>query len=183
MLILTSNGISSENLFFKVKQLINKGAKIAALITTASTFHEQKDRNIQRHTEIMERLGLTVELFDLAEQSPTLLEKYDLIYLMGGNTFYLLDIMRKTNCKELFGSTIGFIYELEPEANDLVKLTDFTGLCLTNTHIFPHVSILTKEFDRCLERLNDFEKSNKIKLTLIEDGQAVFINEKDSIIV
>lgn len=202
MLILTSNGISSESLFIKVKQLLNKDAKIAAIITTASNFHEQKEINIQRHTEILTRLGLQVELFDLAEQPPTLLEKYDLIFLMGGNTFYLLDIMRKTNCKDLFakyikdkvvigasagsivfGSTIGFIYELEPQGNDLVGLTDFTGLCLTNTHVFPHVSLLTKAFDRCLERLSAFEKSNNIKLILIEDGQGVFINENNIIII
>jgi dipeptidase E len=181
---------------------MKKDTRMAALITTASTFHEQKDRNIQRHTEILERLGLKVEIFDLAEQSPTLLKKYDLLFLMGGNTFYLLDIMRKTNCKELFskyindkvvigasagsivfGSTIGFIYELEPEANDLVGLTDFTGLGLTNINVLPHVSLLTEAFERCLERLNKFEKSNNIRLTLIEDGQGVFVNEKDNIII
>jgi dipeptidase E len=202
MLVLTSNGISSEKLYIKVKQLMKKDTRMAALVTTASTFHEQKDRNIQRHTEILERLGLMVELFDFAEQSPTLLKKYDLIFLMGGNTFYLLDIMRKTKCKELFakyikdkvvigasagsivfGSTVGHIYELEPEANELVGLTDFTGLALTNIHVFPHVSLLTKSFERCLERLNNFEKINNIKLTLIEDGQGVFVNEKNNIII
>lgn len=69
MLILTSNGISSESLFNKVKQLMNKDARMAAIITTASTFNEVKEINIQRHTEILTRLGLEVEPFDLVEQS------------------------------------------------------------------------------------------------------------------
>jgi hypothetical protein len=43
MLILTSNGITSEVPFIKVKQLLNKDAKKAAIITTASNFHEQKE--------------------------------------------------------------------------------------------------------------------------------------------
>jgi peptidase E len=55
---------------------LNKDAKKAAIITTASNFHEQKEWNIKRHAEILTRHGLVVELFDLAEQSPTLLDKY-----------------------------------------------------------------------------------------------------------
>jgi dipeptidase E len=202
MLILTSNGISSEKLFDKTKELIKENMKSVALIPTASNEREDKEFNILRHTEIFARLGLSVEIFDIDVQNPKLLDKYDVIFLMGGNPFYLLEIMRKTNCKELFssyikskiiigasagsivfGNTLGFIYEVEPELNDRVKLTDFTGLCLTDSHIFPHASTLINVFDRCLERLDNFAKCNNIKLIYLEDGQAVFDDERENIIV
>ena len=202
MLILTSNGISSEKLFNKTKELIKENMKSVALIPTASNELEDKEFNILRHTEIFGRLGLSVEIFDIDVQNPKLLDKYDVIFLMGGNPFYLLEIMRKTNCKELFssyiknkiiigasagsiifGNTLGFIYELEPELNDRVKLTDFTGLCLTDINIFPHVTTLINVFDRCLERLDNFAKCNNIKLIYLEDGQAVFVDERENNIV
>ena len=202
MLILTSNGISSDNLFIKTKRLIHDQTKSAALITTASTFHQDKAQNIQRHTDVIEKLGLTVDLFDIASQSPSVLAKYDMVYLMGGNPCYLLSIMRQTHCQELFrsyirdkivigasagsvvfGTTIEYLCELEPTLNDRVQLTDFTGLNLTNIHIFPHVSRVIHVFDNCLERTEDYEIRNRLHLHYIEDGQGIFLYDNEHVIV
>ena len=90
MLVLTSNGITSEILHQHIKNMMGKSARSAALITTASVGYKEKDWNVPRHTGAMTKLGLKVELFDIDEQNPLLLKQYDVIFVMGGNPFYLL---------------------------------------------------------------------------------------------
>lgn len=202
MFILTSKGISNDKLFAKTKELIKENMKSAALITTASIGHKDIDLNVRRHTDVLERLGLSVELFDINIQNPKLLDKFDVIFLMGGNPFYLLDKMRKTNCKELFssylknkviigasagsmvfGTTIGLVYELHPYQNDNVDLTDFTGLSLTNINVYPHVSMYVEIVDKFLDRMHDFENRNGIQYTCLSDGQAVFIADNEVVVI
>lgn len=202
MFILTSNGISSEELFLKTKEYIKENMKSAALITTASTGHKDKDLNVRRHTNILEHFGVSVELVDIAEQNPKLLDKFDVIFLMGGNPFYLLEKMRETNCRELFssylknkviigasagsmvfGTTIGLVYELHPFQNDKVGLTDFTGLSLTDINVYPHVSRYVETVDKFLDRMRDFQNRNRIQFTCLNDGQAVFISENEIVVI
>jgi dipeptidase E len=202
MILLTSNGITSDQIFEKISQSMNKDSKKAVLITTASVGYKEKDRNIPRHTAVLEKLGLKVDLFDLEEQNPELLDKYDVIFIIGGNPFYLLDSMRKTNCAILFqkfgnekiligasagsivlGSTIELIHEFDPQMNDIVKLTNFTGLCLTEINVCPHVSKFIDRYDRFLERIEEFEKCNNIHITRLNDGQAVLISGEENAII
>jgi dipeptidase E len=206
MLILTSNGISSEGLFERTKEHIKENIKSVALIPTASNIRHDKEFNIQRQTKIFNRFGLLVELFDIDVRDVKSLDHYDVIFLMGGNPFYLLNVMRRTNCRGLFAeyltnkivigasagsivfcNTLDYIYELYPELNDtelndnnIDRLSDFTGLCLTSTCIFPHKSNLIS--DRIMETLSHYEKRNNTKIIFLEDGQAVFVNE-DNLVV
>jgi len=47
----------------------------------ASVGYKEKDWNVPRHTGAMIKLGLKVELFDIDEQNPLLLEQYgDICY-------------------------------------------------------------------------------------------------------
>jgi dipeptidase E len=202
LIFLTSNGITSDNLFNKVNQSLGKNAKKAALVTTASVGYKEKDWSVPRHTEVLEKLGLSVDCFDFEEQDPELLEEYDAIFIIGGNPFYLLDKMRKSNCPERFkkyekekiiigasagsivlGNTIALIYEFDPQMNDIVGLNDFTGLGLTNINVCPHVSKYIDRYDRFLERIEDFEKCYNVHITRINDGQAVFISDDETIII
>jgi dipeptidase E len=202
MIFLTSNGITSDQIFKKINRNLNKDSKKAALITTASEGYKEKDRNIPRHSIVLEKLGLKVDLFDIEEQNPELLDMYDVIFIIGGNPFYLLDRMRKTNCTLLFqkyanekiligasagsivlGSTIGLIHEFDPQMNDNVKLTNFTGLCLTEINVCPHVSKFIDRYERFLERIEKFEKCNNVHITRLNDGQAVIISEEENAII
>ena len=115
----------------------------------ASVGYKEKDWNVPRHTGAMIKLGLKVELFDIDEQNPLLLEQYDVIFVMGGNPFYLLSQMRAVGCKELFAEYI---------KSKIV-------------------------IDRFLERIDNFEKCNNIQITRINDGQAVFVNKNNTVIV
>jgi len=202
MLILTSNGITSEKLFDKIKELLKENMKSVALIPTASNVRDDKEFNVQRHTEIFGRIGLTVDIFDIAVQNPELLDKYDVIFLMGGNPFYLLNIMRKTNCKELFsnylknkiiigasagslvlGPTLGLVYELHPKLNDVAGLTDFKGLGLTNLIVYSHHPNYLETVDGFYERMHDFENRTGLQVICINDGQAVFVFDEEIVVI
>lgn len=202
MIVLSSNGITSDKILNKITHSLNNSAEKAAIITTASVGYKNKDSSIPMHTEALEKLGLNVHLFDIEEQDPELLEDYDVIFIMGGNPFYLLDIIRKTNSTTLFskfgtekiligasagsivlGNTIALIYEFDPQMNDIVRLNDFTGLRLTNINVCPHVSKYIDRYDRFLERIEEFEKRNNVHITRINDGQAVFIDDEEQVII
>lgn len=98
MLILTSNGLSSDNLIKRMTEYCSSLSK-AVIVTTASVGYKENDWHIPRLIEELKTLGLSVEYFDFDFQDPKLLLNYDVIEINGGNPFYLLKSMRKTNCE------------------------------------------------------------------------------------
>ena len=83
MLILTSNGLSSDNLIKRAKQYCTTLNK-AVIVTTASVEYKENNYHIPRLTEELNSLGLSVELFDFDFQNPELLLNYDVVEINGG---------------------------------------------------------------------------------------------------
>ena len=196
MLILSSNGLSSDNLLNEVKKYIDSSKRTVAIVTTASVGYKEHDWNIPRLTEEMESLGLEVIYFDIDERSPKELAQYDVIEFIGGNPYYLLNSLKKANSIEslndmvkdriLIGisagslvleKTIEIIDGFEPQMNDEVGLTDFSGMGLTDIQILPHYHKFVKRYERCEERIIEYENKHHCNLIKIDDGQAVFIND------
>ena len=63
MIILTSNGLSSNKLIDKVKAHIKIGK--AALVVTADNEYKEKNYHVERLTKELKLVGLSVENFDL----------------------------------------------------------------------------------------------------------------------
>lgn len=202
MLILTSNGLSSSALQHEAKKLLQQPCRSLALVPTASNFQPEKEHNIGRHTEIFKQLGLSVDVIDIAKENPAALTNYDVVFLMGGNPFYLLDIMRKTTCdvilsrfaenKTIIGASAGslvlgpsieLIHQLHPELNASINITDFTGLCLTDLIVYPHTARYISMIDGFLNKIKDYEHRSNYNITCINDGQAVFIKNDDVLTV
>lgn len=201
MLILSSNGLSSEKLRNEILKCNIEGSK-AAIITTASVGYKEKDWNIPRLTEELGLLGITYDFFDLDIQPPELLNGYDFIEIIGGNPFYLLTTMRKTNCRVIFeklinekivlgisaGSivlqnTVELCHTLSPELNNEIKLHDLSGLSFTDLEILPHYSRFVAQIPKLEERVQAYEKEHNCSVLKIEDGQAVFVLQDGPIIV
>lgn len=193
MIILTSNGLSSDILIEKVKSLL-KNAQTAVVITTASEYKE-KDWHIPRLKGELERMGLTVEFFDFDCDDTGQLLKYDVVEILGGNPFYLLNAMNKSNCRDvlkkiseervLIGISAGSIVlqgdiklvaEYSPEMNEGVGLADLTGLSLTGIQLLPHYDRFLTRFERFEERAREFEDKYKCVVYRINDGEAVIDN-------
>lgn len=201
MLILTSNGLSSDNLIKRMKKYCLSLSK-AVIVTTASVGYKENDRHIPRLTEELKSLGLIVDYFDFDFQNPELLLNYDVIEISGGNPFYLLKSMKKTNCEVIMkklvqekvviginaGSivmqkNINLIAQYSPELNNGVNLKDFSGFGLSSIELLPHYSRLITRFKRFEETAKEYEISNNCEVIRIDDGQAVIVNSDDYLII
>ncbi len=107
-----------------------------------------------------EKIGFVTDFFDIDYTSPRLLVHYDIIHFNGGNPFYLLNQIRKTNALEIIkellfqgkvisgssagsivlGENISLILEFDPQMNEIVNLTNFKGVNITNINLCPHYS-------------------------------------------
>jgi dipeptidase E len=198
MIILTSNGLSSDKLLNEVKKVVPLNAR-AAIVTTASVGYKEKDWHIPRLTNELEQIGLSVTCFDIEHEEPQLLLHYDVVELIGGNPFYLLNQMHIQGAEAIFSEiakhkvligisggsavlqkTIGLIAQYSPEMNEAVQLTDLTGLSLTDIEILPHYERFKSRFDRFEERAKEYERANNCSVIRLNDGEGIFISEAGS---
>ena len=196
MLILTSNGLSSDNLIKRAKQYCTTLNK-AVIVTTASVEYKENNYHIPRLTEELNSLGLSVELFDFDFQNPELLLNYDVVEINGGNPFYLLKYIRRTNCdaimkklieeKIVIGISAGSIVMQKninlvalysPELNNSVNLTDLTGLGFSSIELLPHYSRYLTRFKNFEEIAKEYEIANNCEVIRINDGQAIILNSE-----
>ena len=201
MLILTSNGLSSDNLMKEMSKYCASLSK-AVLITTASVGYKEKDWHIPRLTKELMSFSLTVDYFDFDVQSPELLLQHDLIEIIGGNPFYLLKSMRKANCEGVMkkliqdkivigisaGSVvmqknINLIAQYSPELNEGIDLIDFSGFGFTDIELLPHYSKYMTRFDRFEERAREYEIANDCNVIRINDGQAVIVTNDNYLVI
>ena len=99
MLVLCSNGLSSDKL---LECIDNKttDCKTAALVVTADNEYKEKNYHVNRCISELETLNLEVDIFDLDKQSANELLHYDVVEFIGGNPYYLLNSIRENNAIE-----------------------------------------------------------------------------------
>lgn len=198
-LLLTSNGLQG-----KIKEVFptlltkNPSECSAAFITTAAFDGADGDPEIwlDKYRQQLRDQGITnIEDIDLREYSQEKLEKVieskDIIYVNGGNTFLLLDGVRKSGFKSVvkkfldegklyIGVSAGSIictpsienasWEPEPDEN-IVGMTYFTGMSLVDFLIAPHVE------DIYLEMIQKSAEKVSYPTTLLTDEQAVLVQD------
>lgn len=193
MIVLTSNGLTSEALLQEMRTHINKGK--AALVVTADNEYKEKNYHVLRLKNELQLLGLSVDCFDFDTQSPAELMLYDVIEMIGGNPYYLLDSIRKNEFssvlqdfaenKYLIGCSAGslvitptldLIDIYSPEMN-FVGLSDLSALNLTNIQILPHYSKFITRYDAFEEKCVNYEKQNDCNVVRLNDGDAVIISD------
>lgn len=139
-------------------------------------------------------MGFSLTDYDLKDKSTDMLrndlKNFDVIFVAGGNVYYLLDIMRKTGfdivIKELLSNNVVYIGASagsvimcptidhtriieHPEA--VPGMTDFAGLNLINMLIAPHYG-KEKYADRYKQIIAEWRD----KLVPLRDDQAVIVN-------
>lgn len=196
MLILCSNGLSSEKLLTFVKNKIIT-CKTAALVVTADNEYKENNYHVQRCIAELESLNLSVDIFDLDKQKADLLFNYDVVEFIGGNPYYLLQSIRQNNAIEVlksiaskkiligwsaaafvFSPTLELVNCYSPEMNFL-GLKDLNGLALTNIEVLPHYNKFIRKFKNFEEKCCIYEKERGVKVIRINDGDGVFINDED----
>ena len=195
MLVLCSNGLSSEKILAYIRDKIGFCQK-AALVVTADNEYKENNYHVARCISELESLNLKVDIFDLDKQPAKVLLDYDVVEFIGGNPYYLLNSIRENNVTEVlkdiainkvligwsaaafvFGPTLELVNCYSPEMNFL-GLTDLRGLSLTDVQVLPHYSKFLSRFEKFEEKCCNYEKEKGVKVIRINDGEGVFIDEE-----
>ena len=158
-IFLTSCGIINNEIKNEFYKVITKDAKDLKVlyITTASDGETDSDKTwMEEEFQTILNLGILKEnIIEHKIGNPININDFDIMYMMGGNTFYLMSIIRKTNFandiknfissgKIYIGSSAGS--EILGNSIDValgyddnnVNMTDFTGLKIVDGLIIPH---------------------------------------------
>ncbi|NMA33280.1 MAG: type 1 glutamine amidotransferase-like domain-containing protein [Clostridiaceae bacterium] len=193
MLILCSNGLSSDNVKHELKKYLSDDNTSAALVITADNIYKAENYHVARCIDELKDLGLHVDIIDIDVSPCEELLKYSVVEFIGGNPFYLLESIRKCRGEDIlriicrnriligwsaatfvFGPTLELVYKYSPELNT-VGLISMKALALTDVEVLPHYSRYLSRFDRFEERCKEYEKENNKRVIRINDGDAVFI--------
>ena len=167
--MLTSNGLSSPRLRMKFAGLLEGkiNEKQVLVIHTA-----QKTEHLQYVSEVGNELAKAgilhpnITYLNISSHADgALFSKYDILYVCGGNTYFILDRLRKTGLvnkikyhvksgKVYVGVSAGSIipgpdisiagWGSEGDPND-ISLRNLEGLHFTNISIFPHYKAKLKK--------------------------------------
>jgi dipeptidase E len=195
-LFLTSSGLTNKKLAdFFVSILPGKPEKCAVLMAAYDQTAEDIDHTKAAREELRV-IGISkIEMFNLADQIFSATEiKPDVIYVSGGNTFAILDRMKKNGFFDFVKMAVkdGAIYAgisagsiiagqsieiagwgSEGDENE-IGLTDFSGLGFTDIAVYPHF------WDEEKEEVDQFKKKAAYPVVELTDDQAVYINGKEN---
>lgn len=188
--LLTSAGMDVKNEILKILPKPANQIKLAHIITASKV---EKDLSyLEKERKEMQNLGFKVEEIDIEGKSENgirnLLTDKDIIYVQGGNTFYLLKHIRKSGfdkvVKELLekgviyvGVSAGSIVAgptIETSNwgngdNNIVGLTDLAGMNLVDFNVVVHY---TKEHKDIIEK--EIPKS-KYPVKVLTNNQAILV--------
>lgn len=209
-LLLTSGGFTNEiirNVFLKMLDKDPKNSSVAFIPTAADP--EEDKWFVQSAIDEIKELEMNLVSIDLKEENEESLRNKlsgcDVIYVNGGNTFYLLDWVRKSGFDKIVkdlvshgkvyvGTSAGSIivgpdigiaeWSLTGDKN-IVGLNDLTGLNLVPLVISPH---FVEEERRILEEKGKDFSHRIVALTnnqaiLVEDDKIEIVGSDERIIL
>ena len=175
--------------------------KKVLFIPTASIYEEYKGY-VGSARKLFKKLGAVLTEMEISKEDYASLEAEfndaDIIYFTGGNSFFLLEQLRKNGVDKLLkeelnkgklfiGESAGAIVcapdikyiEMMDEKPSDYSLTDDGGLSLINFYVLPHY--LTAPFKKITEKI--LEQFNNLDICPINNSQAVIIEDSSKRIV
>ena len=194
-LLLTSSGMQMKEEIIKLLQKPAYDIQIGFIVTAAKPLQDLSF--VQADLDVMKEVGFNVEMIDIEgkteEQVYQLLEFKDMIFVEGGNTFYLLAAMQKCNFEKTIkkllklgkvyvGSSAGSIVAGKTiqtadnfgsgTDNATIKLQNLRGLNLVPFDIFCHYQPDNAEIVK--QKIPDVKKRYK-DLRMLTDQQAILV--------
>lgn len=197
-LLLTSAGLYNETLRKTFLNLLNKNPKEVklAFISTASNMEKNKSY-VEEDLENLKKTGIEkIEDVDISKMGDkkrwlVILREADIIWVEGGNTFYLLYWFKKSSLDKEFknilenklyvGVSAGSILPgpsieaagWEPGGDkNIINLQDLAGLNLVSFAVIPHF----EESQR--KRLKQHIKSVSYPIYVLDNNMAVIVDEE-----
>ncbi len=194
-IILSSHGFQKNSMLKEqISELLPKEPKnlSVAIITTASAEWKEKNKHAVLAKEVFEEMGFKEVVFlDVEFEDPNKLKDFDLIYINGGNPFYLLHQLRRSGadkilreCAEksiiigisagavVLGPNISIVNYFDSKLNS-TELKDFTALNLTDLIIYPHYN------EEMENKIKGFELEFNCKVERLLDDKSIMIKIKN----
>ena len=175
--------------------------KKVAFIPTAS-LHEGYTGYVGSARKLFKKLGASVTEIDISTEAystiQAVFEDADVIYFTGGNSFFLMDQLRKTETDELLkkelangklmigesagaiicAPTIQHIEQMDEKPEDYSQ-EDNEGLDLIDFYVLPHY--LTAPFKKITERI--MAEFSDLNICAINNHQAIIVNDEGSKVI
>ena len=175
--------------------------KKVAFIPTAS-LHEGYTGYVGSARKLFKKLGASVTEIDISTEAystiQSVFEDADVIYFTGGNSFFLMDQLRKTETDELLkkelangklmigesagaiicAPTIQYIEQMDEKPEDYSQ-EDNEGLDLIDFYVLPHY--LTAPFKKITERI--MAEFSDLNICAINNHQAIIVNDEGSKVI
>ena len=175
--------------------------KKVAFIPTAS-LHEGYTGYVGSARKLFKKLGASVTEIDISTEAystiQAVFENADVIYFTGGNSFFLMDQLRKTGTDELLkkelangklmigesagaiicAPTIQYIEQMDEKPEDYSQ-EDNEGLDLIDFYVLPHY--LTAPFKKITERI--MAEFSDLNICAINNHQAIIVNDEGSKVI
>lgn len=202
MLVLTSNSLSNDELFNKVKRrVLEKNFRNAVLVVTADNMYKEKNWNVARLKAELESMGLIVRLFDFDSDNVEILKDADVIEFNGGNPFYLLDRLNKAEIKGFLNEfvkskiiigmsagslvlqkTINLVNEFSSDMN-FVGLKTLEAMDLVDIEILPHYNSLNRKFENVEEICQTYSDKHSVEIIKLNDGEGITVDESGTLTI
>ena len=191
-LLLTSSGFDNPNISKRFIELCNTPIeKIKIFFIPLASRTDEELRYVEESKEELYDLGIKKENLIISDfkKDDQKFEDVNVIYVCGGNTYYLLDELKKSGFDKklidltkkdvvyvgvsagsiLAGPDIEIVgFGVEGDEND-VGLKDLSSLNLVNFTIFPHYK------DKLKNEVEDFRKRVNYNVIALRDGEAVLV--------
>ncbi|MDB5185703.1 MAG: peptidase [Candidatus Saccharibacteria bacterium] len=180
------------------------GNVTAALIPNAKDYYATRAKNFKSNdvSEYMQNLGISPTIVDLIDYDDPAdikhkLTQYDLVWVMGGNTFCLRHEMKRSGFDQIIKEVIqngvvyggdsagaivagnsirGIEYADEPE---FAEEAHYDGLNLTPHFILPHTD--STMFGDAVEKARDMHRDDPTLITLTDTQALIIDGESEAI--
>ena len=184
-----NNFVSNENIEFFQK--LTKGKKVLIMANAAPEGSSSYATRENVKENFLNSGATRVDIVDLNKDNISMMLDYDIIYGLGGNVAYLVELNNTTPFKELLikflenGTYIGesagsvilsddvkYLYDIKKGTKPKfdVELNSYAGLALIDIYIYPHFQ---KANEIMQEKTNDYEIKTGTKITRLCDGQII----------
>lgn len=189
--------------FSSVGNLIKEDIEMKniAFIPTAS-IHEGYTGYVGSAKKLLKKMGANLTELDISKESHSIIKlvfkNADVIYFTGGNSFFLMDQLRKTGADKLLidelnagklmigesagaivcAPTLSYIERMDEKPTDYSQKDD-TGLHLVNFYVLPHY--LTAPFKKVTAKILD--EFSTLNICPINNQQAIIVKDQSSTVV
>jgi dipeptidase E len=201
-LLLTSAGITNQSIATAFLNMAGKAPadiKLAFIPTAANVEAGNKTEWLFRQYDDLQKLGIKwIDMVDFAAADVdwrSRLNECDVLYLTGGNTFYLLDQIRQQKFDEYLkaalkskvyvgGSASSItmtpsiaVAAIPPGDPNLPGLTDLTGLAYTDFEIEPHCN------EARFATVEAYAKEDGKEIYAIDDQTAIQVVDEEVTVI